>query len=70
VKELKRASNLWLKERGRDYADFEWQGGYADFSVCGAEGFEIAASCQVHVSSASGKRIMNLSGATRVLRRG
>ena len=27
VKELKRVSNLWLKERGRDYADFEWQGG-------------------------------------------
>ena len=26
-------TNLWLKERGRDYADFEWQGGYADFSV-------------------------------------
>jgi len=24
VKELKRISNLWLKERGRDYADFEW----------------------------------------------
>src|ERR1019366_9777470 len=33
VKELKRVSNLWLKERGRDYADFEWQRGYADFSV-------------------------------------
>jgi REP element-mobilizing transposase RayT len=33
VKELKRISNLWLKERGRDCADFEWQGGYADFSV-------------------------------------
>jgi hypothetical protein len=33
VKELKRVSNLWVKERGRDYADFEWQGGYADFSV-------------------------------------
>jgi len=33
VKELKRVSNLWLKERGRDYADFEWQGGYATFSV-------------------------------------
>ena len=26
-------SNLWLQEQGRDYADFEWQGGYADFSV-------------------------------------
>ena len=33
VKELKRVSNGWLKEQGRDYADFEWQGGYADFSV-------------------------------------
>jgi putative transposase len=33
VKELKRVSNLWLKKRGRDYADFEWQGGYAAFSV-------------------------------------
>ncbi|MEW6160362.1 MAG: IS200/IS605 family transposase [Verrucomicrobiota bacterium] len=33
VKELKRISNAWLKERGRDFADFEWQGGYAAFSV-------------------------------------
>ena len=33
VKELKRVSNGWLKEQGRDYADFEWQGGYAGFSV-------------------------------------
>ena len=33
VKELKRVSSLWLKEQGRDYADFAWQGGYADFSV-------------------------------------
>jgi len=33
VKELKRVSNVWLKTRGRDYAEFEWQGGYADFSV-------------------------------------
>jgi hypothetical protein len=24
---------MWLKEHGRDYADFEWHGGYADFSV-------------------------------------
>jgi hypothetical protein len=23
----------WLKRQGRDYAEFEWQGGYADFSV-------------------------------------
>ena len=33
VKELKRVSNGWLKEQGPDYADFEWLGGYADFSV-------------------------------------
>jgi REP element-mobilizing transposase RayT len=33
AEDLKRVSNLLLKERGRDYADFEWQGGYADFSV-------------------------------------
>ena len=33
VKELKRVSNLWLKEKGREFTDFEWQGGYADFSV-------------------------------------
>jgi putative transposase len=32
VKELKRISNLWLKER-HSIRDFEWQGGYADFSV-------------------------------------
>ena len=33
VKELKRVSNIWLKEQGVDYENFEWQGGYADFSV-------------------------------------
>lgn len=33
VKELKRVSNAWLKEQGREYSDFQWQGGYADFSV-------------------------------------
>jgi REP element-mobilizing transposase RayT len=33
VKELKRVSNLWLKERGCEYRDFAWQGGYAAFSV-------------------------------------
>ena len=32
VKELKRVSNLWLKEN-HSIRDFEWQGGYADFSV-------------------------------------
>jgi len=33
VKELKRVSNLWVKEQGREWADFQWQGGYASFSV-------------------------------------
>ena len=33
VKELKRVSNLWLKDKGREWADFQWQGGYAAFSV-------------------------------------
>src|SRR5882672_9614558 len=33
VKELKRVSNGWLKGQGAGYTDFEWQGGYADFSV-------------------------------------
>jgi len=33
VKELKRVSNIWMKEKGQEFADFDWQGGYADFSV-------------------------------------
>jgi putative transposase len=33
VKEVKRVSNGWLKEQGAPFIDFEWQGGYADFSV-------------------------------------
>ena len=32
VKELKRVSNLWIKKH-YSIRDFEWQGGYADFSV-------------------------------------
>jgi len=32
VKELKRVSNLWLKKE-HPIQGFEWQGGYADFSV-------------------------------------
>src|SRR2546421_4909041 len=32
VKELKRVSNLWLKKE-HQIRLFEWQGGYADFSV-------------------------------------
>jgi len=33
VKELKRVSNLWLKDQGSAFADFQWQAGYANFSV-------------------------------------
>ena len=33
VKEMKRVSNLWIQQQGREYGDFQWQGGYADFSV-------------------------------------
>lgn len=33
VKELKRVSNLWIQQQARGYDDFQWQGGYADFSV-------------------------------------
>jgi len=33
VKELKRISNLWLKQQDETFSDFEWQGGYAVFSV-------------------------------------
>ncbi len=32
VKELKRVSNLWLKEES-GLTNFDWQAGYADFSV-------------------------------------
>ncbi|WP_038163396.1 IS200/IS605 family transposase [Verrucomicrobium sp. BvORR106] len=33
VKELKRHSNVWFKEKSPEHADFSWQGGYAAFSV-------------------------------------
>jgi putative transposase len=33
VKELKRVSSRWLKTKGDRLADFQWQGGYAIFSV-------------------------------------
>jgi len=33
VKEVKRASSLWLKTRGRDLHDFAWQNGYGVFSI-------------------------------------
>ncbi len=33
VKELKRGSSLWIKERARTMSDFAWQNGYGIFSV-------------------------------------
>ncbi len=33
AKEVKRDSNDWLKEQGPGYGEFQWHGGYADFSV-------------------------------------
>ena len=33
VKEIKRVSSRWLKTQGAAFKDFEWQGGYAVFSV-------------------------------------
>jgi REP element-mobilizing transposase RayT len=33
VKEVKRGSSLWIKERDRSLSDFSWQGGYGIFSI-------------------------------------
>jgi putative transposase len=33
VKELKRISSVWVKKQEKGMQDFEWQGGYATFSV-------------------------------------
>ena len=33
IKELKRASTLWLREQSKTLSDFSWQSGYACFSV-------------------------------------
>ena len=33
VRELKRASSLWIKQRDHSPKDFAWQGGYGAFSV-------------------------------------
>jgi putative transposase len=33
VKEVKRGSSLWIKERDPGMADFAWQNGYAMFSI-------------------------------------
>ena len=33
IKELKRASTLWLKAKAPSLADFAWQNGYGVFSI-------------------------------------
>ncbi len=33
VKELKRVTSIWIKEKGQAYSTFSWQSGYAAFSV-------------------------------------
>jgi putative transposase len=33
VKEIKRVSSRWMKSHGQQFRDFEWQRGYAVFSV-------------------------------------
>jgi len=33
VKEVKRGSSLWLKNKGKDLRDFAWQNGYGIFSI-------------------------------------
>jgi REP element-mobilizing transposase RayT len=33
VKEIKRASSIWIKEQGVEYREFHWQSGYAAFSI-------------------------------------
>lgn len=33
VKELKRASTMWMRDEWRDFATFHWQAGYGAFSV-------------------------------------
>ena len=33
VKEVKRVSHVWAEQHWADFQEFQWQGGYADFSV-------------------------------------
>jgi len=42
VKELKRASSLWIKQKGAAYAGFQWQAGYACFGVSQSNVAEVA----------------------------
>ena len=66
VKEVKRTSNRWLKEQGGDYTDFEWQGGYADFSVSQSN---LEAVKQYIAGQAEHHRQMNFQDELRALLR-
>ena len=33
IKELKRSSSIWIKNRGADLDEFAWQNGYGIFSI-------------------------------------
>lgn len=33
VRELKKASSLWIKQKGDEFSDFRWQDGFGAFSV-------------------------------------
>lgn len=33
VREIKRASSFWIKEKDSNFSNFKWQGGYGAFSV-------------------------------------
>jgi REP element-mobilizing transposase RayT len=33
VEEVKKRSSKWIKTKGRDFADFQWQRGYGAFSI-------------------------------------
>ena len=33
MKELKRVTSIWIKEKGPEFKDFSWQAGYGAFSV-------------------------------------
>ena len=37
IKEVKRASSLWAKQRDRHWSRFQWQAGYGAFSVSASQ---------------------------------
>jgi putative transposase len=61
IKELKRASNKWLKEQDSRFSDFEWQAGY--------EPFDVGPSQAVHRQSRRASSTNDISGrASRAAR--